>query len=280
MFDPKNADMHAAWNGSEGKRWTADADCYEQCSPGFDRRMFSAARIGATDVVLDIGCGSGASARAAARAATKAQVLGVDLSEPLVALARERARAEKIDNVAFEHGDAQIFPFAEGSFDVVISSFGCMFFGDPIAAYTNIARAMKPGGRVALNAWRSIADNEWVHAIREVLAAGRTLPARPPNTPGPFSFADKDFAHDVLTKSGFDRVELRPIDDDVVLGTDVDHAFAFVRRMGLSVSLLDGLDAEKKEGALTELRALLAKKQGPKGVALGGGAWSIVAVRS
>ena len=103
---------------------------------------------------------------------------------------------------------------------------------------------------------------------------------RPPNTPGPFGMADADAARDVLAHSGFERIEARKVDGVVVLGNDPGDAFDFVCRMGMTLALLDGLDAHTKERALGDLRDVLAKKQGPKGVSLSGSAWSFVARRT
>src|SRR5262249_5204885 len=127
-FDASNADQAQAWNGVEGERWTEHADRYDAACARFDRPLLSAAKIADGDRVLDIGCGCGLSTRGAARLTHRGSVLGVDLSAKMLERARARSEEENLDNTVFEHGDAQVFPFARGSFAGAISRFGCMFF--------------------------------------------------------------------------------------------------------------------------------------------------------
>jgi SAM-dependent methyltransferase len=277
--DPKNADMAAAWDGPEGDRWTADAERYEATCVRFDPWLFAGANIEDGDTVLDVGCGCGISTHEAARLAGKGSALGIDLSTRMLARARERARLLGVTNARFERGDAQVFPFPAAAFDVVISRFGCMFFGDVEAAFKNLARAMRSGGRLVLLTWRSLSDNAWVRLIRDALALGRTLPARPPGTPGPFGMAEADRVRDVLQRSGFDAIELTPVDEPVVLGRDVESALAYVRTMGLALPLLDGLAEDKQRVALEELSRALARHATPEAVQPMGGAWRVTARR-
>lgn len=100
--------------------------------------------------MLDVGCGNGQTTRDAARAAFDGSAVGVDLSSRMVEFARRLAAAERIANATFHQADAQIHPFVEGSFDVAISRTGVMFFGDPPAAFANIACPLRPGGRLVL----------------------------------------------------------------------------------------------------------------------------------
>ena len=133
--------------------------------------------------VLDIGCGTGQTTRDAAGAARPGQALGVDLSAPMIELARRLAAGQDIGNVSFEQADAQIHPFPAGSFGVAISRTGTMFFGDPAAAFTNIGRALRPGGRLVMLAWQGPGPNEWVRELSGALAAGLEIPAPPTDAP-------------------------------------------------------------------------------------------------
>jgi ubiquinone/menaquinone biosynthesis C-methylase UbiE len=138
-----------AGNGYEGEHWAANDDRYDIVNSGFNGPLLDAAGIGETSRVLDVGCGNGKLTRLAASRARHGQVTGLDLSGPMLARARARAAEEGIGNVTFEQGDAQVYPLPAGGFDVSVSRFGVMFFGDPVAAFANIGRGLRPGGRLA-----------------------------------------------------------------------------------------------------------------------------------
>ena len=170
-------------------------------------------------------------------------------------------------------------PFEPGSVDLAISSFGCMFFADPVAAYANIGRAIRPGGRLALLAWRDLASNEWAQAVRGALALGRDLPSPPPGIPGPFAFADPDHVRRVLGAAGYADVRLSEIDEAIEFGADADDAFSFVRTMGVVRGLSHDLDEESRQRGLAALRDVLAAHETPDGVLFGTAAWLITATR-
>jgi SAM-dependent methyltransferase len=279
LVDVRNAEMAGAWNGEEGEFWAAHADRYDLASAAFDPALLAAARVGAADRVLDVGCGAGVSTRAAARAAPAGHATGIDLSAPLLAEARRRSAAAGLTNTAFVQGDAQVHPFGPAAFDVAVSRFGAMFFGDPVAAFGNVARALRPGGRLALLSWQPLAGNEWLLVLRRALAAGRTLPEPPPGAPGPFGLADPDHVRRVLTAAGFAAVDLADVPGVVRLGADAGDAFAFLAGSGVARGLLGDLDDGARRAALDELRAALAEHETPDGVLLGAAAWLTTARR-
>jgi len=182
--DPSNVEQLCAWDGGEGAYWAANADYYDRAVAEHHGRLLAAAAIGATDRVLDIGCGTGQTTRDVARAATAGSALGVDLSSAMIEYATIRARRDGLTNVRFEQLDAQIHPFDAEVFDVAISRTGAMFFGEPVAAFTNIGRALRPGGRVVLLTWQPPPGNEWIREFVGALAAGRELPLPPLAAPG------------------------------------------------------------------------------------------------
>lgn len=274
-----NVDMANAWDGEEGERWARHADRYEKTGTRIQRRLREGGYVRAGDAVLDVGCGTGSSTREAAQAAAPGPVLGVDLSSLMLEEARRRAAAAGITNVAFEQADAQVHPFPGESFDVAISSFGAMFFADPVAAFANVHRALRPGGRLAMLAWRDFARNRWVTAIRDALALGRPLPEPPPDAPGPFGLARADHVRAVLGEAGFEGVELESVDEGVWLGADADDAWAFVRTMGIVKGLTQELDPGDRERAFDEVRSMLASAAGPDGVVFASSAWLVTASR-
>lgn len=161
QVDATNTEQLRAWDGTEGDYWAAHANQYDSAVDGYHQPLLDLAAITPDDAVLDIGCGTGQTTRDAARLATAGSALGIDLSARMLDVARAKADQEGLDNVSFEQGDAQIHGFAPASFDVALSRTGSMFFGDPTAAHANIARALRPGGRLALAVWQPMAENEW-----------------------------------------------------------------------------------------------------------------------
>ena len=142
-----NVEMAEAWDGAEGDHWTEHAERYESIGPGYWDALAHAVAFRVDDQVVDIGCGTGRSTRDTARITTSGEVLGVDLSRRMLERAEATARAEGLTNVRFEQADAQVHPFPTGAFDAAISVFGAMFFADPVAAFANIARALRPDAR-------------------------------------------------------------------------------------------------------------------------------------
>ena len=249
---PTNTEQARAWDGNEGAYWARNADGFEQAVARYDPHLLSAAGIAPTARVLDVGCGTGSTTRAIARVAAAGTVLGVDLSARMIEVARERAARDGIGNVVFEQSDAQIQPFAAASVDVAVSRTGTMFFGDPAAAYAKLARALVPGGRLAMVVWQPPSDNEWIIAIGAALAAGRDLPAPPPEAPGPFSMSDPDRVRGLLEGADFVAPRCTAVSEPMVFGADVDGACAFI--LGNLGWMLEGLDEADRAQAIADLR--------------------------
>lgn len=279
-FHVVNVDQATAWDGEEGEHWTEHADRYDAAVRRYDSYLVDAARLAEDDRVLDVGCGAGVSTRDAASVATAGRAVGIDLSARLVGEARRRSQRAGLANTAFVQGDAQVHPFESATFDVAISRFGAMFFADPVAAFANIARALHPGGRLVVLSWQELGRNEWVLAIRRTLAAGRTLPEPPPGSPGPFGLADEVAVRRILARAGFSNVELAPVVEPVLLGSDPEDAFAFVRGLGITKGLLEGLDITTRAHALEALKETLAAHATSDGVLLDGAGWLITGRRA
>lgn len=274
-----NVEQARAWNGEEGDRWTEHEARYNTASRRHGDRLLRAARIAPGDQVLDIGCGCGGSTRDAARQARSGGVLGVDLSARMLARARERSLAEGVLNARFELADVQVHPFDAQAFGLAISRFGAMFFEDPLAAFRNVGRALRPGGRLALIAWQELARNEWQLALRSALAAGRTLPEPAVGAPGPFGLADPDAVRQVLGAAGFVAIEFEEVDEPMEFGADPEDAFDFVQTMGITKGLLESLDVTARSRVFDDLRAMLAAHHTDAGVLLGARSWLITAHR-
>lgn len=279
-METANPEQAAAWNGDEGSDWVRNAPRYERSGVRHRPYLINSEVLAEGDRVLDIGCGTGRSTIEAAQFVGGGHALGVDLSGQMLAYARERAAEEGVTNVSFLQADAQIHTFAMGAHDVVISDTGCMFFGDPVAAFTNIAGALRPGGRLALLVWRELQRNEWLTAIRGAVALGRQLPVPPPDAPGhPFSLAAADRVRSVLGAAGFGSIGLDPVEEPMVLGDDAEDALEFFGASNLVSWLLEGVDEAGRAEAIDNLRTVFKQAETADGVLLGTSAWLIRGTR-
>jgi SAM-dependent methyltransferase len=233
--------------------------------------------ISAGEEVLDIGCGTGLTTREAARAAAPGRVVGVDVSARMLERARQLTAVERLDNVRYELGDAQVHRFERAGFDVAISRFGTMFFSDPAAAFANIAAALRPRARLVLLVWQPHEDNEWARAIDAALGDA----ARPPQ-PGadPFSLGDAEATAGLLQGAGFEDVRLEDVHEPVFYGDDLDAALAVVRGFQDTRAALAGLSDSEAARTVERLREMLAAHYSDeRGVVLDSHSWLITARR-
>lgn len=195
----------------------------------------------------------------------------------MLALARERAEREGVANAVVEQADARVHAFGPSGVDTVVSKHGSMFFGDPVAAFTNLARALRPGGRLVLLVWQALERQDWLRAVFTAFAAGRPSFAPPPDAPSPVALGDPDRVRAVLAAAGLVDVELTGLHEQMWYGTDVDDAFAFVA--GHHGWMLRDLDDAARAGALDALRADLAAHAGSDGVTYDSACWLVTARR-
>lgn len=279
-----NAAQAEAWNGDEGRYWVKHRERHEAMQRRFTPRLLKAADIPEDGRVLDIGCGCGATTRAAAKRAVNGQVLGVDLSGPMLDEARRLATEEGLTRSRFEQADAQECLFPDGAFDVVLSRFGMMFFADPQEAFANIARTLRPAGRLAFLCWRSVGENEFLVVPFGAIAQHVPLPdLGGPEDPGPFSLADPDRIRQLLGGAGFGAITVEPVSEPMWIGADVDDVVTYQLGTPMARSMLasvvDDETSQKAVAAVDALRDALAGHQGPDGIELGGAAWLVTAVR-
>ncbi|HUR13027.1 MAG TPA: class I SAM-dependent methyltransferase [Mycobacteriales bacterium] len=276
MDQVANVEMAQAWNGPEGEDWARDWERYDKAVQGYHRRLLGAAAGRPGERALDVGCGNGQVARDLATAGLT--VLGVDLSAQMVERGKELAA--ELPGADFLVGDAQVHPFDEGAFDLVVSRFGAMFFADRPAAFRNLARATRPGGRVALVAWQPIPANEWLMEIRGALALGRDLPSPPIGAAGPFGLADPDETCATLREAGYGDASATATTEGFWAGRDPDDAYAFLSRSGVVRGLLEALPPEQGEEGLAALRAVMEAHATGDGVVLGSAAWLYTGTRN
>ena len=243
----------------------------EEFRRGFD--------IGSSDRILDVGCGAGQSTRDAARLAVAGTVLGVDVSAVMIERARVLTEAERLRNVSFEQGDAQRHHFGDERFDVAISRFGTMFFADPAAAFRNIARAMRPSGRLYMIVWQEQGRNEWSVSIQRAIAGDAGAPAASPRTPDAFSLGDRNTTARILDSAGFAAPTFTDVHEPVYYGPDVDAALEWVSGFSTVSAALRRSDRDTSARAREALRATFAAHVGENGVWLDSRAWIIEARR-
>jgi len=243
------------WNGAAGRKWVQDADRLDAMLRPFADAVMAAAQPRAGEHAVDIGCGAGALSLMAAAAG--AAVTGVDVSQPLIALAQARAKGAARFTVA-DASDWQ----PETKADLVLSRFGVMFFSDPGAAFANIRQGVKAGGRMAFACWRPLAENDWALIP---LAAAMPLMKQPPvppppGAPGPFAFGDRQRISEVLAESSWTDVRITPWDGLIELpGNSVEERAGFMLEIGpLSRALADqGIDPlQVKDAVLENVRSL------------------------
>jgi len=243
----------------------------------YNVRLRAAARVRAADRVLDIGCGTGQTTRDAARSATSGSALGVDLSRPMVDRARQLSEGEGIRNVNFERADAQVHPFTPEDFTLGLSRFGTMFFTNPVAAFTNIGRALRPGARLVQLVWQAYDRQEWSTAIRQAMTGNRMAPAGRGH--GAFSLADPTVAAGVLTAAGFIAVEITEVREPIYYGPDAASARDALFDLRMIQDLVTDLDAAVTARALDRLQAMLDAHDTGEGVWFDSGAWLVTARR-
>jgi SAM-dependent methyltransferase len=272
-----NADQIAYWNAVAGETWASLQDHLDrQLEPlGVRARQALAPRPG--ERILDIGCGSGQTTLDLAEAVTPGgTVLGVDISRPMLDLARRRAAG--VAGVSFQEADAQTFAFEPASFDAAFSRFGVMFFADPVAAFRNIAGALKPGGRLAFVCWRTPQEN--VFMTLPMAAAASVLPPPdasppPPSAQGPFAFADAAHVRDILGKAGFCGIGIAAHDQKIGSG-DLDTTLEVALKIGpLGAMLREHPD--RREAVIDAVREALRPHLDAEGVRLDSASWIVTA---
>ncbi len=276
-----NEDQAAYWNGDESAHWVQQEARYDSMLEPFIEVILRGAALKPTDSVLDVGCGNGATTMAAARVVCEGdgRALGADLSLPMLGLARAKAEAAGLTNVTFEQADAQVHPFEDASFDVVISRFGVMFFADPTAAFANLRRATREGGRLSFVCWQAMAANEWFALPMMAMLPHVPPPeASPPpvdGAAGPFAFADADRLRGILGDAGWRDIAIEPRVLSVLMGGrgGMETAVEFIRTGRAGKTLLTGVDSATEAKALDALRAALASHLDDDGIRFDGAVW-------
>jgi SAM-dependent methyltransferase len=276
-----NADQIEFWNGEGGEKFVRYQNALDLMLKPFGEEAIRRAGVTAGEAVLDIGCGCGdTSIDLAIAVGVTGEVVGVDISEPMLARAEYMAAQTDLTNVFFELADVEASPLHADSFDLAFSRFGVMFFHDPVAAFANVHAALRKGGRLAFACWQTLAQNQWVSIqMQAVLPLVPPPPPMGPEDPGPFSFADAERVRRILTEAGFTDIAIEPFDTQVALGgmLVLDDAVDFSLQIGPAATLLKDASDEVRATARDTVRAALQQHQTRRGVMLEAGAWIVTA---
>ncbi len=276
--DSPNADQIEHWNAAAGDTWAAMTDRLDRMIAPLGQAAMEALAPAAGERLIDIGCGCGQTTLDLARRVGKeGAVLGVDISLPMLAIARDRAARAALAQAAFLRADAQTHAFEAGGFDAAFSRFGVMFFADPAAAFANIRAALAPGGRLAFLCWRAAAENPMMTV--PFVAALPHLPQAPPPpdplAPGPFAFADKDRVRGALAAAGFSDMDIAA-NDQPIGGADLDEAVDTALKVGPLGAILRERP-ELRGTVIDAVRAALAPFATDAGVMFDSATWIVTA---
>ncbi len=228
----------AYWNDAGGNAWVEHQGLLDRINQPVGDIIAARADPGAGARVLDVGCGAGATTLDMARRLRPDGLsVGVDVSEALLELARQRARSEAVGNVDFLRADAATHDFGGSVFDAAISRYGVMFFEDPDAAFANLRRAVRPGGGLTFACWRSAAENPLTLVPLEAAAPFLPEPPKAPaDAPGRFAFANPDRVRGILDRGGWRRIAVEPL--DVATPVSLDELLTLSLKLGLLGTLL------------------------------------------
>jgi SAM-dependent methyltransferase len=253
---PANEDQIKYCNEKAGPEWIVMQERMDAYLAAISEALFAFADVRPGMAVLDVGCGTGATSLALAKAG--ATVTGADISRPMLEFARKRAQEAGLP-IHFAEADASAFLFSP-EFDLIFSRFGVMFFDDPVAAFANLRRALKPGGRLAFVCWRPPQENLW--AFAPVAAAKPLLPEQPPPdplAPGPFAFASRERVSNILDRAGFADIRIQPYDGVMPLGKDISAIAAQTLQIGPLSRMIGDADEATRAKVIEAVRGAMTR---------------------
>jgi ubiquinone/menaquinone biosynthesis C-methylase UbiE len=275
----RNADQIAYWNGPGGQRWADRQQAQDIVLGPVADVLIDRAQVKAGERIVDVGCGSGAiSIALAQRVGPTGHITGIDISAPMLARARETAPAGA--PIDFVLADATIYPFVPGSFDLLVSRFGVMFFADPTLSFANLRRGMRSSGRLAFVCWREPRENPFFMApLQAVYKHVPKLPQLGPEDPGPFSFASEQRVKRILSEAGFSGIAMEPCDLalDVAIGRGLDVAVQSALEIGPAARALAEQPPDVVAAATHSIREALAPYAREKMVPLDASIWIVTA---
>jgi SAM-dependent methyltransferase len=275
----QNADQIAYWNGPAGERWAGRQQAQDILLGPVADILIDRAGPQPGERILDVGCGSGATTIAFARkVGPNGYVLGVDISDPMLARARQSAPAGL--PVDFVLADATVYPFDPTSFDLLVSRFGVTFFAEPVLSFTNMRQALRSSGRLAFACWREPRENPWMMVpLQGAYKHAPKMPQQGPEDPGPFAFASEQRVNRILGEAGFTGIVMEPhnLALDIAIGRGLDEAVQGALEIGPAHRALEGQPADIRAAAIGSIRELLAPFAKGDTVALPASIWIVTA---
>jgi SAM-dependent methyltransferase len=272
------------WQDKSGQRWAELQERTDAQIGPFGRAALARVAPAPGERVLDVGCGAGQSTlELAEKVGPAGRVVGVDISEPLLARARERVAAAGHRNVELLLGDAQTVPLPPPPFELLFSRFGVMFFQDAVAAFAHLRAAMRPAGRLGFVCWQAARLNPWADApLAAVRAIAPTQPLPPmfeQGRPGPFYFADPAFVRDTLVAAGFTDVDVAAHATEMSLGgaRTLEEAVDFTLQIGPASRFISEAEPALRPRMAAAIAASLRPFAGANGVVVPAHAWLVTA---
>lgn len=274
-----NEEQRRRWDEEEGDHWVAEAERFDKTLGPYGDRVIAGLSPEPGEKIVDIGCGNGAlSLDVAARVGPQGHVLGLDLSGPMLSLARQRAAERGLGNVAFEKSDVQVHQFEPGVRDGAMSRFGVMFFDEPVKAFANVRSGVTAGGRLAFVCWQDPLQNDWLMVPAATMLELVPMPEMPAaGAPGPFGLSDADRTQSILRDAGWSDVGVESVEIQQWLGADPESTIKFLSRTELAKTFLAEADEDTTAKVWEAVGAKLAEYVGDDGVRLTGRAWLVTA---
>ncbi len=278
-----NEDQIAYWNGEAGERWARDDAMMERLLQPVTEALLDHASLPTGGRALDIGCGGGSQSRLLAeRLGATGSVLGVDISAPMLAVARDNQNRAPAGSASldFMQADASTHDFGDDRFDLLFSRFGIMFFDQPLAAFTHLRGVLAAGGRVAFCCWQSVKSNVWT--LLPLQAALQHIPppeAPDPHAPGPFAFADRERVHGILSEAGFADINFHSFESDLrfIESDALGESVRGLAEIGPIGRLLAEQPQEIKEKVLVSMEEVLAPYYQDNALVMPGAIWFVTA---
>ena len=279
-FD-KNSVMQSYWNEDGGYKWAENIDVVETMITPISERLLEEISACEGNIVLDIGCGGGLTSINLANLVTSTgMVIGIDVSEPILNIARSRGAG--IENLTFIQRDAATASLDESSFDIITSRFGVMFFDNPILAFKNLYVALKPTGRLVFLCWRKMQENpSWAEPAKiaaEILPPPVDSRIADPTAPGPFSLSDPAHLTAILQTSGFNNIELQKVDTNLSMG-ELDEAIIYSMKMGPASQIVKNATDQEKEQIASAIGESFRKYTNHNEVTIPSATWIVSATK-
>lgn len=278
MPETPNAEQIEYWNEVSGPKWVAmQEDLDLELQPLTDA-LFRYIEPKPGQSILDIGCGCGATTLALSKIV--GDVTGLDVSNPMLDRAKQRAEEAGLTNTTFIEGDAQVYSLEPNSYDTITSRFGIMFFADPLEAFKNFQQSLKVSGSLTFMCWRDQRENPWMYIPLDAAASLVELPPPPePNAPGPFAYANKEYLSGLLAEAGFTSINIDQHDSTMTMGNsgDLDKSVETITKVGPLSRILKETDSETTAKLKAAVREAVKPYNTDKGVVLDGSVWLVKA---